>query len=405
MSPLSSTTTARPALLWVIGGVIALSSFLAITSESLPSGLLPEMSAGLASTESQTGFLVGVFAITVAVTSPPLTILLRRVPRHTLIVVVVVLIGVGAILTGFAATYGQAIGARILGGVGHGLFWATVNAYQARLVPREQLPRLLAISQTGGTMAFILGVPLGTLVGHLLDWRASFVLLGLLTIGGSALLWWLLPRVADEPPTTTASMVLGPDGKHRDRSVLPVTMLCIATATLMIGYFSFSTFVVPYFTDVVGLDPDVVPGVLLAGGVAGGLALIAVALWFGRNPLRSVLICAALLIVALVALALTAPFGWVALVPFVITGFAFGAIPPLLITVLLSTASSRIRDIANAYYTTAFNVGIGAGSLLGGATLDLVGAEALPWVEIAFVLAGAMVLLLGFSGARRRQLA
>lgn len=67
--------------------------------------------------------------------------------------------------------------ARVLGGLAHGLFWAVVGAYSAHLVPKKFLGRAVAITAGGGTAAFVLGVPLGTAIGHAFGWRSSFLVM------------------------------------------------------------------------------------------------------------------------------------------------------------------------------------------------------------------------------------
>jgi MFS transporter, DHA1 family, inner membrane transport protein len=85
----------------------------------------------------------------------------------------------------------------------------------------------------------------------------------------------------------------------------------------------------------------------------------------------------------------------------VLWGLAFGLVPPLLQTRLLHTASARIRDTASAFYTTAFNVGIGGGALLGAVLLEWRGLSALPIANVVLVLAGLAVTLLSLGVARR----
>ena len=89
----------------------------------------------------------------------------------------------------------------------------------------------------------------------------------------------------------------------------------------------------------------------------------------------------------------------VVIAAFVVWGVAFGGIPAMLQTRMLHTASFRMRDLAAALQTTAFNVGIGGGALLGGLILDGVGLAQLPYVEIVVILA-ALAISVGADAAR-----
>ncbi|TFD83492.1 MFS transporter, partial [Cryobacterium fucosi] len=192
---------------WV--GLIALAAavFLSVTSEMLPTGLLPDMSRALGVSEAQVGLLVSWFAFTVVLTSTSLAHLTRRLPRHGLIVLVLVVLAVSNVLTAIAPNYAFMVGGRILGGMAHGLFWAVVGAYAAHLVPREQIGRAVAITVAGGTLAFVFGVPLATAAGHLLGWRLSFVALAGLMLVGAVVVWRFLPRVSHYGARRTAAEV------------------------------------------------------------------------------------------------------------------------------------------------------------------------------------------------------
>ncbi|MCU1557607.1 MAG: transporter, partial [Microbacteriaceae bacterium] len=147
---------------------LAAAAFLCVTIEMLPTGLLPEMSHELHVSESQIGLTVSVFAFTIVLTSPFITALTMRVPRHTLVVVVLLILVASATATALAPNYAVLVASRVLGGLAHGVFWSVAGAYAAYMVPKEQLGRAVSITLGGGSLAFVLGVPLGTALGHAL---------------------------------------------------------------------------------------------------------------------------------------------------------------------------------------------------------------------------------------------
>ncbi|MGG7509120.1 MFS transporter [Plantibacter sp. YIM 135249] len=396
----SGATTTPPPFPWT--GLLALSAatFLSVTGEMIPTGLLPEMSSALGVSESQIGLLVSVFAFTVVLTSTPIIHFTAKVSRHTLLVTVIAILGVSTALGAIAPSYELLLATRVMGGLAHGVFWALVGAYAAHLVPKEQIARAVAVTVAGGTLAFVLGVPLGTALGHALGWRLAFGVLAGLMILGAALVWWKLPTVDREESTAAKGAV----STGRDPSIKPVAIVCIAVAIIMIGHYSFYTYIAPYLIDQVGIDPGQLSILLLVYGVAGAIGLLLTGTVFAKHAtagLFSALIVSALSVTALALLS-----GWMpgAIIAFFIWGAAFGMLPPLMQTRLLHAASPRIRDAANAFYTTAFNTGIGGGSAVGALLLDKVGLHVLPWVYVGlFIVAG---LLLGTSSlvTRRRAL-
>jgi DHA1 family inner membrane transport protein len=419
------------------GGLIALAvaSFFSISGEMLPTGLLPEMGADLRVSESAVGLLVSVFAFTVVFTSTILTHLLSRFPRHRLLVGLILVIAVGAVGTALAPTYGVLVGARILGGLAHGVFWAICGAYAAHLVPREQVGKALAVSSSGGTLAFVLGVPLGTALGQAVGWRWAFGILAVLMIGGAGLVWRLLPDVGsgaqdaetlrrEASDAATGATPIGPgalatgsipiirDAEARadavkreqpDPSTLGVVLSCIVTGVFMIGHYSLYTYVAPFLTRSSGLSEGALSIALFAYGIAGAAGLLLVGMVLGRRTGLTVPLFMALTVLTVLGLlALEGRAAW-SFVVFVILGITFGVLPPLLQIRLLDRAPARIRDLASSFYTASFNAGIGAGALVGGLVLAGAGLGALPVVDASIAAVMLVATLVSDRVLMRRH--
>ncbi|MEL4320669.1 MFS transporter [Leifsonia sp. YIM 134122] len=378
--------------------VLAVAVFLSVTGEMLPTGLLPDMSSDLGVSEPLVGLLVTVFAFTVVLTSAPLTGLTRRLPRHALLVAAIVVLGLANVLTAFAPNYGFVVGSRVVGGMAHGLFWAIVGAYAGHLVPKEQIGRAVSIALGGGTLAFVFGVPLGTALGHAVGWRLAFGIVAGLTLLSAVLVWRFLPVVHRvEPGVNTAAIPA-----IRDRSVTAVAIVCAVTAITMIGHYVLYTYIAPYFIDVVGTDAAAVSPLLFVAGVSGLIGLVVAGAVFSKRPTRGLLISLGVVALSVSALGLFSGSWIPALIAFITWSLAFGMLPPLLQTRLLHAASARIRDAASAFYTTAFNIGIGGGALLGAVLYDTLGLAALPWVYAGIVVV-AFVVVAVTSGHHRPQ--
>ncbi|MET4781203.1 MFS transporter [Glaciihabitans sp. UYNi722] len=390
-----ATSTRFPYLALI---TLAASVFLSVTIEMLPTGLLPEMSDELGVSESQVGLTVSVFAFTVVLTSTWLTALTMRIPRHTLVVVVLLIFVASSVATAFAPNYAVLVGSRILGGLAHGVFWSVVGAYAAYIVPKEQLGRAVAITLGGGSLAFVLGVPLGTALGHAVGWRLSFGTLAVLTLVGAGFIYRFLPRVDHLAKGTVVGTPTGSitvlteeltssHAPRRDHSVTAVVFVCIITAITMIGQYTFYTYIAPFLVRAVGLDEAAVSPALFAYGAAGAVSLVLVGLYLGRRPRLGLMISLVVLLATALSLGFLPAVIPLALVSFFLWGFAMGLLPPLLQTRMLHAAPARIRDTASAFYTTAFNIGIGGGALVGAIVLDNLGLSSLP-----FVFAGILVV-------------
>ncbi|HSP53017.1 MAG TPA: MFS transporter [Cryobacterium sp.] len=395
---------------WV--GLIALAAavFLSVTSEMLPTGLLPDMSQALGVTEGQVGLLVSWFAFTVVLTSTSLAHLTRRLPRHGLIVIVLVVLAISNVLTAIAPNYAFMVGGRIIGGMAHGLFWSIVGAYAAHLVPREQIGRAVAITVSGGTLAFVLGVPLATAAGHLLGWRLSFLALAVLMLVGAVVVWRFLPPVSHYGARVTDAAAAAPGAAagaavappRRDPTMRAVILLSVITGLTMVGHYTFYTYIAPFLIGEMGVDSAAVAPLLFAYGIAGAVGLVLSGTVFGPRPQLGLVIGIAVSALSVTVLALFAATLPVAIAAFVLWGLAFGVLPPLLQTRLLRTASLRIRDTASAIYTTAFNAGIGGGALLGAALLSSAGMQAVPLVYVGILVLAFVLVIVSDVVVRRR---
>jgi len=390
-------------------GLLALAAavFLSVTSEMIPTGLLPDMSSSLGVSEAQIGLLVTVFAFTVVITSTPLTALTKRWPRHAMIVGILVALGLSNVLTAIAPDYGFVVASRILGGVAHGLFWSIVGAYAGHLVPKEQIGRAVSITLGGGTLAFVFGVPLGTFAGHLFGWRLSFAFLAGLMLLGALLVWKLLPKVERETDADAGRMRGLPRSERparpKDATIVAVVMVCLVASVTMIGHYTFYTFVVPFLTGPMGVAPGDVGGLLFFYGIAGAVGLVLAGSLFGPRPQLGLILALVVTGVAVAALAAFAGQPVIALIAFIVWGLAFGALPPLLQTRLLHTSSAAFRDTASALYTTSFNIGIGGGALIGAVIFDLGGLMVLPVVYIGLLVVALVLVLVIGRMTRRRQ--
>src|SRR4051794_24500633 len=228
------------------------------------------MASGLGVSVATTGLLVTVFAGTVVVATTPLATLTRRMSRKRLVVVVLVVIAVANLLAGLAPNYGVLVGARVLGGAAHGLFWGVVATYPAYLVAGRQLGRAIAITAAGGSAAFVLGVPVGTAVGHLLGWRTAFVIIAGIVLLLAAIVLVFLPAVRHREPLATGEIPLP---LREDRSLRPVIVLCAAIVVLMIGQNTLYTYIAPWLVGAAHLPSSEIPTLLLLFGGAGAVCL------------------------------------------------------------------------------------------------------------------------------------
>lgn len=388
--------------------------FVAVTSEFLPIGLLPQLRDELGITEAQVGMLITVFAAAVVVATAPLTHATRAVPRKKLLVVLLVVFAVANLVAALAPGYGVLLVARVIGGAAHGVFWAVVSPYAARLVPPQRLASAVAVATSGATLATVAGLPLGTLLGAAVGWRASFAVIAVLVVVIAALIIGVLPPV-EHRATNVGAMATAHSGSDaatparptvravRDATFAPVMMLCATVVLVTLGHASFYTYIAAWVIDVAGFNAGDVAGVLLLFGAAGAVGVVVAGTIGDRYPraLLPALLAGVIASVAGVALLSGEPLA--VMVFLALWGAFLGGVPVIFQARLLQTASLALRDIAAAWLTVAFNIGIGGGALLGGLVIGAWSVAALPLVTVACLLAALVLVLGSTTGVLARQ--
>ena len=366
-------------------------SFVAVTSEFLPNGLLPEMARDLGVSQSRIGLLVTLLAATIVITAAPLTALTRRFSRKSLLITTLLIFAVANLLAAFAPTYEVLAAARVMSGAAQGVFWSVIGPYTALLVDRRQLAKGIAITNSGGTAAFVLGIPVGAALGQVFGWRTAFVVVAVLIVALTVVVILRLPHVSHIERLATGEIAIP---VYRDRTIPTVAVVCLTVLLVMMGQNVFSTYIVPWMLEVPGVPEAAVSPLLFAQGLAGAVGLVLAGRFGDRFPRASLLIFLTGVLVAVSVLGAFGSIPGVAIAAMIVWPLFFGGIPALMHARVLGAASPRIRDQAAAFLTISFNIGIGGGALLGGLLVDGLGIGTVPWGEAAFLVV-AMAFVIG----------
>jgi len=153
---------------------LAMTGFICIVTETLPAGLLPQISDGLDVSASLAGQMVTAYALGSLVAAIPLTIATRGWRRRNVLLLTIVGFLVFNSATALSSHYGVTLVARFFAGVAAGLAWSLLAGYARRMVAPYQQGQAMALAMVGTPIALSLGVPLGTLLGSAVGWRAAF---------------------------------------------------------------------------------------------------------------------------------------------------------------------------------------------------------------------------------------
>ena len=369
---------------------LATAAFTDVMTDLLPAGLLPQMSGTLHVPEARIGLLVSAFAIASSLAAIPVTAVLRGLPRRPVLIAVLTGFALCDALTALSTSYPLTFAVRLMAGVMGGTLWSMLAGYAARMVPDGQRGRAIAVVLAGITVALCAGLPAGTALAGAFGWRASFALLAVLALLLTALVRGQVPALPGEAGAERAPL-------RRVASRPGVPAVLAVTLLLLTGHQAMYTYIAP-FAEHSGFGRV---GLVLFVFGAGTMAGIWVTGLLADRHLRPAL-AGALAVAggAMLGLVANARDPVTLLAAVALWGAAFGGAPTLLQATLIDAAGSADADVATSMQTTVYNVGIAAGSLLGGFVLGSAGAGALPWVTSIVIAVALAVVASGHGTAR-----
>ncbi|MFF3257769.1 MFS transporter [Streptomyces sp. NPDC002932] len=371
--------------------------FLAIMTETMPAGLLPQIADGLDVSQALAGQLITLYAIGSVIAAIPVIAATRNMRRRPLLLLAVGGLFVFNTVTALSTDYALTLAARLCAGMAAGVIWGLLAGYTRRLVPEELQGRALAVTGVGQPVALAFGVPLGTWLGSLFDWRGVFWIMSAVAL---ALLIWVRALVPDFPGQTAQQRqpirkIFMTPGV---RPVLTVIFLWILAHNVLY------TYIAPFLAEA-GLGEWVDATLLLFGAFA--IAGIWVTGLLIDRKLR------VLTLIGLAGFAVTAlVLGFGIDSPVLVFagiatwGLMFGGAPVLLQTAIGDTAGEG-ADVAQSMLVTVFNLAVAGGGMVGGLLLDASGAAVLPWAVLLLALCAFAVVRSsaahGFKRGKRLQ--
>lgn len=378
--------------------ILGLCIFALGTTEFMISGLLPRIAADLAVSIPDAGLLVSAFAFGMLAGAPAMAVLtLRLPPRVTLLGALAVFVA-GQVLGALAPTYGTLMVARVVTAVATGAFWAVGGVVATRLVPAHRRARALAVMVGGLTVANVIGVPLGTVVGELLGWRAGFwAVAGLAAVGFAGVavfVPWVSGTGARPDLRAELRAFAGP------RIWVALGMTAVASAAIF-GVYSYLS---PLLTGVAGLPPGFVPVALTVFGAGSVLGVVVGGRVADAHPFATLYWGVGGLVAALALLGVLAGLPWAAIAlagAFGVCGFV---INPVLNGRVIGLAGAAPTLAASAS-VSAFNTGNMAGPWLGGLVIDHAGTARVPWMgaALAAVAVGIVAVAAGLERRHARR--
>lgn len=373
--------------------VLAVAVFAQGTSEFMLSGMLDEMAVDSGVSLASAGLLTSLFAVGMVIGAPIMAMTAGRLPRRNALAGFLAVFCLSHVIGAVTTQFVLLLATRAVAAVANAGFLAIALAALPTMVGPVLIGRATSVVLSGVTVACIVGVPAGTVLGQAWGWQSAFLAVAVVSAVALVLVWTTAGRSeSDDDRSAPARM-----STRREWAVLgrrPVRAAVIVAVLVNAGTFSCFTYLGAITGELTDPDSPSVPVVLALFGI-GSFIGVTVAGRYGDRYRRRIMaggtvgLVGVWLLTALTAHVLVA----LAIMTLVAGAGAFG-IGSTLIAAIVHTATPSAPRIAGAVATTAFNLGAVLGPTVAGLTISrTTRSDGALWASVVFTALAATVAM------------
>ena len=334
-------------------------TFVFNTSEFMPIGLLSDIANDLNISDARAGMLISVYAWVVALMSLPLMIIVSKMELKRLLLTIIAVFVLSHVASALAEGYYTLMLSRIGVACSHAIFWSIVSPLAVRIVPADKRAFALSMVATGSSIAMVVGLPLGRVVGLYLGWRMTFLSIGVI----SALIFIYIAAMLPKVPSRGKFSVKRLPALLHNRVLLGVFVMSVLFAT---AHYTGYSYIEPFLGRVAGFTPDIVTLVLIVFGGSGMLGSIAFSKYYMSNPRRFVAVATVAPALCLLLMQVSAVSLASVLAVCVVWGAMATAFNIAFQDNVMRFAPEEATSVAMSIFSGIFNLGIGSGAYIGG---------------------------------------
>lgn len=372
---------------------MAIGSFAIGIGEFVIMGLLPDVAADFNTDTRETGHLISLYALGVVIGAPLITILFARLPRKPMLLALMLAFSLGNFASASAENYTLLQVLRFLTGLPHGAYFGIACLVAADMVRKNQRGMAVTMVMMGLTVAILVGNPLATWLGQLIDWRTVYHTVGALGLLAFVMISIVVPKHPNEKKTSARGEMQALQN--------PQVWLTLAIGAIGFGgMFAVLSYIAPTLINATGLDSHWIPVALFIYGL-GSLAGSLVGGWAADRNLK--LTIGGSLVWSAIVLAifpLTLQSLWTVMPMVLLLGSSAALVPAL--QVRLMDVAGEAQTLAASLNHSAFNAANALGAWLGGlAIISPLSWQGTGWVGCALSLAGLLLFWVTKKHSRR----
>lgn len=374
-------------------------TFVFNTSEFMPIGLLSDIANDLNISDARAGMLISVYAWVVALMSLPLMIIVSKMELKRLLLTIIAVFVLSHVASALAEGYYTLMLSRIGVACSHAIFWSIVSPLAVRIVPDDKRAFALSMVATGSSIAMVVGLPLGRVVGLYLGWRMTFLSIGVI----SALIFIYIAAMLPKVPSRGKFSVKRLPALLHNRVLLGVFVMSVLFAT---AHYTGYSYIEPFLGRVAGFTPDIVTLVLIVFGGSGMLGSIAFSKYYMSNPRRFVAVATVAPALCLLLMQVSAVSLASVLAVCVVWGAMATAFNIAFQDNVMRFAPEEATSVAMSIFSGIFNLGIGSGAYIGGVVVTHLSLGSIGYAGGAIGLLAAFYCVGRlFPNMRRREAA
>ena len=369
------------------------------TSEFMPIGLLTDIATDLNISEVRAGLLISVYAWVVAIMSLPLMIMVSKMELKRLLLSIIALFVVSHVASAFAEGYYTLMLSRIGVACSHAIFWSIAPPLAVRTVPDGKRALGLSTIATGSSVAMVVGLPLGRVVGLYVGWRMTFLSIAII----SALIFIFIAVVFPKLQSRGKFAFKQLPALLHNRVLVGVFIMSVLFAT---AHYTGYSYIEPFLGKVASMSPDVVTLVLIVFGASGMLGSIAFSKYYMANRRRFMLVMTLGPALCLLLLQVAAA----SLLSVVVVCIMWGAMATAFNIAFqdntIRFAPENATSIGMSIFSGIFNLGIGSGAYVGGLVVSHLSIDYIGYAGgIIGLIATLYLVVRYFPNMRRREMA